>query len=82
MLIQDAPRVETDPAWTGLWESDHPFAAVLRDSDTDAKGRFLVHPDFEVVVCTQKKPDEFIPDLRNSMPMGRLQPILPMPGPL
>jgi hypothetical protein len=78
----DNPRIGTDPSWTGLWKSDHPFAQVLRDGDLDMKGRFFVHPEFEVVICTLKKPDEFLVDLRNSMPMGRLQPILPLPGPL
>ena len=77
-------RVERsdETGWKGLWESEHPFAKILRDGDNDTKNRFLVHPDFNVIVCTQKKVEEFHLDLRNSMPMGRLQPIFPMPGPV
>ena len=77
-------RVERsdDTGWKGLWESEHPFAKILRDGDTDTKGRFLVDPAFNVVVCTQKKIEEYNLDLRNSMPMGRLQAIFPMPGPI
>jgi hypothetical protein len=71
-----------EPTWSGLWGSEHPFAAVLRESDCDSSGRFLVGRGFEVVVGTTKKVDEFVQDLRNVIPMGRLQAILPMPGPL
>ena len=74
------PRVETDDTWTGLWGSDHAFSKVLRDGDCDRKNRFLVHPDFQVMVSTHKSLADFHLDLRNSMPMGRLQPINAMPG--
>ena len=30
--MADSPRRESEPFWQGLWESDHPFAKVLREA--------------------------------------------------
>ena len=69
----DSPRRESEPFWTGLWESDHPYAKVLRESDLLDGGKFFVGRGFEVVVTTTIAVDQYVADLRNSMPMGRLK---------
>jgi hypothetical protein len=61
-----------------LFGSDHPLAAVLRPPDCEmSTGRFVVARGFEVVVGTLKAVDDFERDLRNVIPMMRLQPIWP-----
>ena len=71
--MADSPRRESEPFWQGLWESDHPFAQVLRESDLLDGAKFFVGRGFEVVVTTHLPVDQYIADLRNSMPMGRLK---------
>ena len=69
-------------SWSALWKSEHPFAKVLREPDLDPKGRFFVGAGFNVVVSTYMKVDDYVGNLRNSMPLGRLQGIKPLYSPV
>ena len=68
---------ETAHVGTNLWGagSRSPFAAVLREEDTD-RGCFVPRRGFEVVVCTHLGVDEFAGFLRGKLPMELLQPII------
>jgi hypothetical protein len=73
-----ADGTHQNPEWSGLWQSDHPFAKVLRANDLDMKtGKFFVAKGFGVVVSTHLSKDVYKERLRNSLPcFHRLQPIL------
>ena len=57
-----------------LWGSSSPFAAVLREEDTD-RGVFVPRRGFEVVLCTTFGTDDFAEFLESKLPMEALQPI-------
>jgi len=73
-VIQAADKFTTE----NLWESSHPFAACLRESDLDTHVRnvFVCRPGFEVVVCTHFTTDDFAEFLAPSLPLPLFQPIL------
>ena len=57
-----------------LWGAESPFAAVLREEDTEG-GVFVPRRGFEVVVCTHLGATDFAELLEGKLPMTRLQPI-------
>ena len=64
-----------------LFESDHPLAAVLRESDPGCQhGVFVLKPGFEVVVCTHFGVDDYADFLflDGRLPMDEMQPIVPV----
>jgi hypothetical protein len=81
--VFDAPTVGQLGAFAdegrNLAESSHPLAAVLRSDDLQ-HGVFVPKKGFEVVVCTHFKLDDYADFLDGRLPMGRMQPIVPLPA--
>ena len=70
----------TQEVGANLWGADDrsPFAAVLREEDTD-KGVFVPQRGFEVVVCTHLGVEDYEEFLDGKLPMEQLQPIAVIP---
>ena len=67
----------TLPRQESLWDSEHPWAKVLRHADLRPKTRnFVIKRGFEVVVCTRFSRKDYAKMLRVSIPLPRMQPIL------
>lgn len=66
---------DLDHASHGLWESEHPWAKVLRPADLDSAGNFFVGFGFQVVVGSQMARSKWAKAMGTALPVGRLQPI-------
>jgi len=72
---QRALSQDSTVSQSGLWESEHAYAKVLRENDLDYDGRFMLGPSFGVVVCTQLDEASFHGALMVALPIKRFQPI-------
>lgn len=84
LAIFDRRVVEALADFTGdgadLWQHTlHPFAQALRPNDLELDGRFSVREGFEVVASTQLDEDAFASRLALSIPLPKMQPIVPTP---
>ena len=70
----DAADEEARYVGANLWGAESPFAAVLREEDTE-RGVFVPRRGFEVVVCTHLGMGDFEELLAGRLPMSQLQPI-------
>jgi len=62
-----------------LWEAqNHPFSQVLRPNDLELNGRFYVGDGFAVIVSTQLDENAFAGRLALSIPLPKMQPIVPL----